>query len=147
MSATNLILGSTRRRVSRNDVFLRLALPLALPSGLIDLDLYRQRFHAAAIAGAAHRGGAEIVEADCDAGMGVGGANAVGRMEPAPAEIRHERLRPGVAGLLIDHAVGAQEMPSDETRGNAAGARAGNEDMRVVLAHPALQSEGFHRRG
>jgi hypothetical protein len=51
---------------------LRLALALPLPSaGLVDLDRHRQRFHAAAIAGAAYRGGAEIIQADGDAGMGV----------------------------------------------------------------------------
>src|SRR5712664_116194 len=125
----------------------RLRLPLALPSGLIDLDRYRQGFHAAAIAGAAHRRGTEIIEADGDAGMRVGGADAVCRIEPDPAEIRHERLRPGVAGLLIDHPVGAQEMSGNEARGNAGAARARDKDMRIVLAHPALQCEGFHRRG
>src|SRR6202158_790760 len=125
----------------------RLRLRLALPPGLIDLDRDRQRFHAAAIAGAAHRRGAEIVEADGDTGVRVGGADAVCRIEPDPAEIRHECLRPGVAGLLIDHTVGAQEMPGNEARRNAGAARAGNKDMRIVLTHPALQSEGFHRRG
>src|SRR5258708_11080018 len=104
----------------------RLALPLALPPGLIDLDVNRQRFHAAAVAGAAHRGCAEIIQPDGDAGVRVGGADAVCRIEPDPAEIRHERLRPGVAGLLIDHAVGAQEMSGNEARGNAGAARAGD---------------------
>src|SRR3984957_21176304 len=125
-----------------------LRLPLTLSSaGLIDLDRHRERFHAAAIAGAAHWCGAEIIEADGDAGMRVGGADRIGRIEPDPAEIRHERLGPGVAGLLIDHAVGAQEVSGDETRGHAAGARAGDEDMRVVLAHAALETEGPDRRG
>ena len=109
-------------------------------SGLLDLDRNRQRFHAAAIAGAAHRRCAEIVEPDGDAGMGVGGADAVGRIEADPAEIGHEGFRPGMAGLLVDHAVGAQEMPGDEARGDAAAARAGDEDMRVVLADAALSA-------
>ena len=51
-----------------------------------------------------------------------------------------------MAGLLVDHAIGAQEMPGDETRRDAARAGAGNEDMRVILAHPALSREGFRRR-
>src|SRR5258708_6521046 len=96
---------------------LRLALPLTGPAGLLDLDRHGQRLHPAAIAGAAHRCGAEIVEADGDAGMRVGGADAVRGIEPDPAEIGHEGFRPGVAGLLVDHAVGAQEMPGHETRG------------------------------
>src|ERR1700722_13911443 len=119
-----------------------LRLPLTLSSaGLIDLDRHRERFHAAAIAGAAHWCGAEIIEADGDAGMRVGGADRIGRIEPDPAEIRHECLRPGVAGLLIDHAVGAQEMPGDEAGRDAARARAGDKDMRIILAHPALARE------
>src|ERR1700674_1023819 len=130
----------------RNDEKSRLRLPLALPSGVIDLDRDRQGFRAAAIAGAAHRGRAEIIQPNGDAGMRVSGADAVRRIEPDPAEIRHERLRPGVAGLLIDHPVGAQEMPGNEAGWNAAAARARDKDMRVVLAHPALQSEGFDRR-
>src|SRR5258708_6702494 len=81
---------------------LTLRLPLSRPPGLVDLDLNRQRLGAAAIAGAAHGGGAEIIEADGDAGMGVGGADAVRRIEPDPAKAGHERLRPGVAGRLID---------------------------------------------
>src|SRR5216684_3641022 len=130
--------GMRFRGVFTSRLALRLPLP---PAGLIDLDRDRQRFHAAAVAGAAHRRGAEIIEADGDAGMRVGGADGVRRIEPDPAEIRHERLRPGMAGLLIDHAVGAQEMPGDETRWYAAGARAGDEDMRVILTDPALQAE------
>src|ERR1700689_4882404 len=116
---------------------LRLALPLAGPSDLLDLDLDGQGFRAAAVAGAAHGGRAEIIETDGDTGMGVGAADGIGRIEADPAEIRHEGFGPGVTGLLVDHAVGAQEMSGDETRGHAAGARAGDEDMRVVLAHPA----------
>src|SRR6185436_15426535 len=47
---------------------LRLRLRLALPpAGLVHLDRDRQRFHAAAVAGAAHRRRAEIVEPDGDA--------------------------------------------------------------------------------
>src|SRR4029450_12201563 len=90
-----------------NPSLLRLALPLAGPAGLIDLDRDGKRFRAAAIAGAAHRGCAEIVEADGDAGMGVGGADAVGGVDPGPAKIRHKRFRPGVPCLLIDDAIRA----------------------------------------
>src|SRR5882757_6681751 len=93
----------------RNDEKSRLRLRLALPAGLIDLDRYRQGFGAAAIAGAAHRRRAKIIQPDGDAGMRVSGADAVRRVEADPAEIRHEGFGPGMAGLLIDRAVGAQE--------------------------------------
>ena len=97
-----------------------LRLPLSRPPGLVDLDRNRQRLGAAAVAGAAHGGGAEIIEPDGDAGVGIGGADAVRRIEPDPAEAGHERLRPGVAGRLIDHAVGTQEMPGDKARRHTA---------------------------
>src|SRR5438874_1448947 len=48
-------------------LLLRLALPLARPAGLIDLDRDIERFRAAAIAGAAHGGRAEIIQPDRDA--------------------------------------------------------------------------------
>ena len=38
-------------------------------------------------------------------------------------------------------------MPGDEARRHAGGARAGDEDMRVVLADAAPQPEGLDRRG
>src|SRR5690348_9385330 len=102
--------------------YLRLALPLRLPGspGLIDLHRHRQRLAAAAVAGAADGGGAEIVEADGDAGVSLGGADAIRRIEADPAEVGHEGFRPGVSGLLVDHAVGAQEMSGDEARWHAA---------------------------
>src|SRR5258707_14516636 len=125
---------------------LRLALPLTRPPGLFDLDRDRQRFRAAAVTGAAHRRGAEVVEPDRDTGMGVGGAEAVGGIEADPAEVRHVGFRPGMAGLLVHRAVGAQEVPGDEARRNAAGARAGDEDVRIVLADAALERKSFRRR-
>src|SRR4029078_1895819 len=81
----------------------RLALPLGLrlrwaaAAGLLDLDRHAERLRAAAIAGAAQGGGAEIVEPEGDTDMGIGGADAVGRIESDPAEIGNVGLRPGVA--------------------------------------------------
>ena len=72
---------------------------------------------------------------------------AIGRIEADPAEIGHEGFRPGVAGLLMHGAVGAQEVAGDVARRNAAAARAGDEDVGVVLADAALEREGFRRRG
>src|ERR1700730_16576284 len=66
------------------------------PGGRIDLDLAGQRLAAAAVAGAAHRGGAEIVEADGDAGVRIGGADGVGGIEHGTHQRRHERLGPGM---------------------------------------------------
>src|SRR4051812_587688 len=91
--------GSGACAPSRNDGArtLRLALPLPLsPAGLIDLDRARERLVAAAITGAANRGCAEIIKADGNAGVGVGSADAVGGIEPDPAQIGHEGFRPGV---------------------------------------------------
>src|ERR1700731_1926494 len=138
---------NARPGMTINNSRLALALPLPSATDLLDLHRHRQRFHATAVAGAAHRCGAEIIQPDGDAGMGVGGADAVGGIEPDPAEIADEGFRPGMAGLLVDHAVGAQEVAGDEARRHAAASRAGDEDMGVVLADPALQSEGFDRRG
>ena len=70
----------------------------------------------------------------------------VGDIEADPAQIRHVGFRPGVAGLLVHGAVGAQEVSGDETRRNAARARAGDEDVGVVLADAALERKSFRRR-
>src|SRR5204863_7932274 len=125
---------------------LRLALPLTRAPGLFDLDRDRQRLRAAAIAGAAHRRGAEVVEPDRDTGLSVGGAEAVGGIEADPAEASHVGFRPGMAGLLVHRAVGPQEMPGHEACRHAAGAGAGDEDMRIVLADAALERKSFRRR-
>src|ERR1700736_6190613 len=50
------------------------ALVLHLPRGLRDVDRHAQRLAAAALAGAAHRGRTEEIEADGDAHVGVGRA-------------------------------------------------------------------------
>src|SRR5277367_1676594 len=62
----------------------RLALPLSRPAGLIDPDRDRQGLRTTAVAGAAHRCCAEIIQTDRDAGMCIGGADAVGGVEPDP---------------------------------------------------------------
>src|ERR1700760_2772326 len=96
---SGLAQGPPRDGEGRLPLALRLALAAA---GLVDLDRDGQGFHAAAVARAADRGGAEIVEADRDARVGVGGADRIGGIEPDPAQIRHEGFGPGVAGLLVD---------------------------------------------
>src|SRR5882672_4855831 len=49
---------------------------LRLPERLVDPDLHRHRLARPAIAGAAQGGGAQVIEADRDPHMGVGGTEA-----------------------------------------------------------------------
>src|SRR5262245_55893031 len=112
---------------------------LGLARGLLDPDLHGQRLVAAAVAGAAHRRRAQIVEADRDPHIGVGRAHAIGRIERDPAQIRHVGLGPGMARALIDHAVVAVQVAADIAGWKAGGARAADEDMCHVLANPALE--------
>ena len=53
-----------------------------------------QRLAGAAVARAADRRGAEIVEPDRDADIGLGRGDAVGRVEADPAEVRRQAPRP-----------------------------------------------------
>src|SRR5215470_19150035 len=94
-------------------------LALYLPLRLVDPHGDVERFRAAAVAGAANRRGAEIVEADRDPHVGVGCADAVRRVEGDPAELRHVRLGPGMAGALLHDAVGAVEIAADIAARNA----------------------------
>ena len=73
---------------------------LRLLARLVDVHRHFEGFAAAAEAGAAHRRRAEIVQADGDAHMGLGGADAVGRVEADPAEVLDIGFDPGVAGVL-----------------------------------------------
>ena len=120
---------------------------LRLAARLVDPDLHGQRLAAAAVARAAHRRGAEIIEADRDPHIGVGRADAVGRIEADPAEVATIGFGPGVAGVLLDHAVGAVEVAADIARRNAELRAAADEDMGQVLADAALERESFGRRG
>ena len=120
---------------------------LRLLARLIDVNRHLQRFAAAAIARAAHRRGAEIIEPDRDPHMGVGGGNPVGRVEADPAEVLDIGFRPGMAGLLRGDAVGAVEMAADIARRDAELARRRDEDVGEVLADAALEREGFGRGG
>ena len=115
--------------------------------GLVDMDIDRQRLAGAAVAGAADRRRAQIVEPGRNPDMGVGGADPIGGVECHPAEIGHEGLGPGVAGVLIDDAVVAMEIAADVARRNADAARGGDEDVGEVLAHAALEGECFGGRG
>src|SRR5882672_5177656 len=112
---------------------------LSLPGGLIDANKDRQGFLHPAVAGAANGCCAQIVEADRDADMGVGRTHAVGRIERDPAEGGHEGLRPGVAGVLVGHAVVSAKVAAHIAGRNAGAAGGGEKDMGVVLADAALE--------
>src|SRR5262245_45008666 len=75
--------------------------------------------------------------------MGVGGADAVRGIETDPAELWNVRFGPGVSPFFRGLAVGAVEMSGYEAGRNTSGARTGREDVRIVLAHAALQLESF----
>src|SRR5437867_3600737 len=83
---------------------------LHLPGGLVDVHCDHERLAAAPVAAAAHRRRAEIIEADRDADMRVGRADAVRRIEADPAELRHEGFGPGVSRLLLRNPVGTAEI-------------------------------------
>src|SRR3954470_3926954 len=84
------------------------ALRLAL-SG-IHSQRHVKRLVASATPRPADWGGSEVIEADRDPHMGIGRADAVGRIEADPAEARHPRLGPGMRRLLLDDAVGPVEV-------------------------------------
>src|SRR5215831_14027284 len=73
---------------------------LRLPGRLGDLKPDRHVFATAAIVGAAHRSGAEVIEPDCDAHVLAGGAHAVRRIEADPAEVGDVNFGPRVARLV-----------------------------------------------
>jgi hypothetical protein len=99
-------------------------LRLALAAGLIHRHGNIHGFQPAPVARSTHRRGAEVIQPDGNPDMGVGGADSVGRIEADPAEVRNICLGPGVAGLLVDDAIGTEKMPGDKSRRNAGLARA-----------------------
>src|SRR5262249_8299329 len=123
------------------------SLALRLLRGLLDADLDREQFPAAAIARAAQRRGAEIVKPDRDAHMRVRGANAVGRVKSDPAELRHESIAQRMAGILLRDAVMLAQITAHVARRNADAARRRYEDVGKVLADAALERKRLGRGG
>src|SRR5262249_44174097 len=74
---------------------------------------------------------------------GVGGAKSIGRIESDPAELGHERFRPGVAGLLFARLVIAVEIAADIACRNTEAARGGDEDVGEVPTRAALGCKGL----
>ena len=75
--------------------------------------------------------------------MGVGGGDAIGRVEADPAQVLDKGLRPGVAGLLRRYAVDAVEVAPHIARRDAEASRRRHENMGEVLADAAPQRERF----
>src|SRR5262245_61311016 len=123
------------------------ALTLGLLACLVDAHSHRERFPAAAKARAAHRGGPKIVQPGRDPHMGVGGADAIGRIEANPAKVLDVGLRPGVSGLLWGDAVGAMKVATDIARRNFERSSRRDKNMGEVLADTAADRESLRRRG
>src|SRR5262249_13415583 len=120
---------------------------LGLLRRLLDADLDRKRLADAAVTRPAQGRRAEVIEPDGDPHMGVGCAKSVGRIESNPAELGHEGFRPGVAGLLLAHAIVAAEIAADIARGNTEAARGSDEDVGEVPTRAALERESLGGRG
>src|SRR5207247_9303496 len=115
---------------------------LRLLRRLVDPNLDREHLADPDVARAAQRAASQVVQSDRDAHMRIGGANPVGRIESHPAELGHERLAPGVAGILIVQAIVLAQIAADIARRDAERAGSGDEDVGKVLTDPALEREG-----
>src|SRR5262245_35079637 len=120
---------------------------LSLLRRLLDAHPDRERLAAAAVTRPAQGRSAEVIEPERGPHIGVGGAKAVGRIESDPAELRDEGFRPGVAGLLLVHAVVAAEIAAEIARGNTEAARGRDEDVGEVPTCAALERKGLGGRG
>src|SRR5262249_12408463 len=116
---------------------------LRLLSRLSDPDLDRKHLASAAVAGAPHRRGTEIVERHRDPNLGFGGSNPVGHVERHPAELGHVGFGPGVTGVLLACAIVAAKIAGDATRRNVEAAGGRNEDMGEVVSGAALERKGL----
>ncbi|MGD0026378.1 MAG: hypothetical protein ABSC37_17455 [Xanthobacteraceae bacterium] len=111
------------------------------PRLLIDGDRDRKALGAGTVARAAYWGGAERIEPNGDAHVGIGRADAVCGIEADPAQIGDEGFGPGVARLLLDGAVGEAKIAGDITSGDRKGVRRADEDMSEVLAYARLSAK------
>src|SRR5262245_33702705 len=111
---------------------------LRLPPSLLDLHVDRERLIASAVAGAACGRGAELIETDRDAHMGVGGADPVRSVEGDPAEPPDEGLGPGVAGVCARRSVRPMDIAGNIARRDADAAGGRDEYMGQVGADAAL---------
>src|SRR5947207_9154376 len=115
-------------------------------SGLGNLNPDREAFLRPAIACAADRSGAEIVQADRQPDMRVDRADVIRRVEADPAEVANERFGPGVARFLF-RVLGAVEVAADIAGRDVEVPGGGAEDVSEVLADAVLEGEGARRAG
>src|SRR4051812_19369894 len=111
--------------------------------GLVDMYANGEGLVAPAIAGAADRRGAEIIEPDRDPQMCVGCRDLVGGIESDPPELLDMRFGPSMAGILFHDTVVAEEIAADIAGRDAETARTRDKDMRQVLTDTAFDGEGF----
>ena len=112
---------------------------------LVHLDRDFERLVAGAVALAAREGGAERIEADGDAHIGVGRAGAFRRIEADPADIGNKGFGPGVVALRRCAAAGA-EVAGDVAGGNTEAAGCADEDVGRILGAAALAGKNFRCR-
>src|SRR5882672_10175546 len=101
--------------------------------------LHAQGFLAASGAHAPDRSGREVVAPDRKAAVPPADDFAVGDVHADPAFALDPHLGPGVARGLV--AVSGIDVAAHVARGHARGAAAGDEQMCMVLAHPAPDLE------
>src|SRR5262249_22596044 len=106
-----------------------------------------QGFAAATVTRAAHRRSPEVVEAYRHPNMGVGGGDAICRVEADPAQVLDMGFRPGVTGLLRGNAIHEVEVASHVPCGNAEGRRRRDKNVGDVLTDAAPEFEGFRGGG
>jgi hypothetical protein len=112
---------------------------------LIHFDRNCELFIACAVAGSAHRDGAESVKPNSDPNIRLGWANTVDHIEADPTETGDETLSPGVAAVLLNGAVGAK-IPSDVARRDREAARCSDKDMRQIAGDASLARENLDGR-
>jgi len=103
----------------------------------------RHFFRPAADARPANGSGAKRIERCGDAHIGLVRTQRVDRVESDPPETLHMRLRPGVTGDLPGRVVISAKIAAHIARGDVERARAGDEDMREILANAATLREGL----
>src|SRR5512147_1822648 len=86
---------------------------LSLLPCLIDVHRDLQSLAASSETRPAHRGGTQIVKADCNPDMRIGRTNSIRRIKANPSEIFYIGLRPGMPGILGRDAVGTTKVSSD----------------------------------